>query len=66
MLETDCPFLAPVPYRGKRGEPAYVSDIARLAADVKKCSLEELSAATVATAGRFFPKLSASPSPPPR
>jgi len=66
MLETDCPFLAPVPYRGKRGEPAYVSDIARLAADVKKCSLGELSAATVATAGRFFPKLSASPSPPPR
>jgi TatD DNase family protein len=57
MLETDCPFLAPVPYRGKRCEPAYVAEISRLAAEVKKCSLEELSAATAATAGRFFPKL---------
>jgi TatD DNase family protein len=57
MLETDCPFLAPVPYRGKRCEPAYVSEISRLAAEVKRCSLEELSAATAATARRFFPKL---------
>ena len=57
MLETDCPFLAPVPYRGKRCEPAYVSEISRVAAEVKQCSLEEMSAATVATAGRFFPKL---------
>ena len=39
MLETDCPFLAPVPWRGKRCEPAYVSEIARTAAEVKKCSL---------------------------
>ena len=34
MLETDCPFLAPTPYRGKRCEPAYVKDIAE-AADCK-------------------------------
>jgi TatD DNase family protein len=57
MLETDCPFLAPVPYRGKRCEPAYVREISRLAAQIKNCSLEELSAATAATAARFFPKL---------
>jgi TatD DNase family protein len=57
MLETDCPYLAPVPYRGKRCEPAYVAEIARTAAEVKKCSLEELSAATIANARRFFPKL---------
>jgi TatD DNase family protein len=57
MLETDCPFLAPVPYRGTRCEPAYVCEISRLAAEVKKCTLEELSAATAATAARFFPKL---------
>jgi TatD DNase family protein len=57
MLETDCPFLAPVPYRGKRCEPAYVSEISRVAAEVKKCSLEELSAATNEAARRFFPKL---------
>jgi TatD DNase family protein len=57
MLETDCPFLAPVPYRGKRCEPAYVNEISRLVAEVKKCSLEELSAATTATADKFFPNL---------
>jgi TatD DNase family protein len=57
MLETDCPFLAPVPYRGKRCEPAYVKEIAEVAAQVKGCSLEELSAATCATAERFFHKL---------
>jgi TatD DNase family protein len=57
MFETDCPFLAPVPYRGKRCEPAYVREIAELAAGVRNCSLEELSAATCETAHRFFPKL---------
>ncbi|MGA3180458.1 MAG: TatD family hydrolase [Verrucomicrobiota bacterium] len=59
MLETDCPYLAPVPYRGKRCEPAYVAEIARVAAEVKQCPIEELSAATCATARKFFPKLSA-------
>lgn len=57
MLETDCPFLAPVPYRGKRCEPAYIREIAAAAAQVKNCSLEELSAATCAAAHAFFPKL---------
>jgi TatD DNase family protein len=57
MLETDCPFLAPVPYRGKRCEPAYVKEISEVVAKVKGCSLEELSAATCATAHSFFPKL---------
>jgi len=57
MLETDSPFLAPVPYRGKRCEPAYVKEISEVAAQVKGCSLEELSAVTCATAQRFFPNL---------
>ena len=57
MLETDCPFLAPMPYRGKRCEPAYVMETATVAAQVKGCSLEELSAATCATAGAFFKQL---------
>jgi len=57
MLETDCPFLAPVPYRGKRCEPAYVKEIAEVAAQVKGCSLEELSKATCETTESFFPKL---------
>ncbi len=57
MLETDCPYLAPVPYRGKRGEPAFVKEISETVAQVKLCSLAELSAATCQTAHRFFPKL---------
>ncbi|HEU5070173.1 MAG TPA: TatD family hydrolase [Verrucomicrobiae bacterium] len=57
MLETDCPFLAPVPHRGKRCEPAFVKEISETVAQVKGCPLEELSRATCATAHEFFPKL---------
>ncbi len=57
MLETDCPYLAPVPYRGKRCEPAYVKEISETAAKAKNCSLDELSATTCRTAQEFFPKL---------
>jgi len=57
MLETDCPYLAPMPYRGKRCEPAYVKEIADVVAQVKGCSLEELSETTSAAARKFFPKL---------
>jgi len=57
MLETDCPYLAPVPYRGKRCEPAYVKEISATIAQVRNCSLEELSTATCRTAGEFFRKL---------
>jgi TatD DNase family protein len=57
MLETDCPFLAPIPYRGKRCEPAYVKEIAGLAAATKNCPVEALSAATCQTAEAFFPKM---------
>jgi TatD DNase family protein len=57
MLETDCPYLAPVPFRGKRCEPAHVKEISEMVAQVKNCSLEELSAATCRTAEEFFPKL---------
>ena len=57
MLETDAPFLAPMPYRGKRCESAYVREIAAAIAQVKGCSLDELSAATCRTAHEFFPKL---------
>ncbi|MDB6121947.1 MAG: Hydrolase, TatD family [Pedosphaera sp.] len=57
MLETDSPYLAPVPYRGKRCEPGYVKEISEFVAQVKGCSLEELSQATCAAAAEFFPKL---------
>lgn len=54
MLETDCPFLAPMPDRGRRCEPAHVKAIAQTVAQVRGCSLEDLSAATCATARAFF------------
>ncbi len=57
MLETDCPYLAPVPYRGKRCEPAYVKEISEVVARVRGCSLDDLSAATCRTAAEFFPRL---------
>jgi TatD DNase family protein len=57
MLETDAPYLAPMPYRGKRCEPAHLAETARVAAEVKGVSLDELSTATCATARAFFKKL---------
>jgi len=54
MLETDCPYLAPSPYRGQRCEPVHVLETAQTAARVKGCSLEALSAATCLTAETFF------------
>lgn len=54
MLETDCPFLAPIPYRGKRCEPAYVREIAEAVAGYKQVAPDALSAATCATARGFF------------
>ena len=58
MLETDCPFLAPIPYRGKRCEPAYLMETAKIAAEVRKCSLEDLSKETCGNADRFFRRIS--------
>jgi TatD DNase family protein len=56
MLETDSPFLAPMPYRGKRCEPAHIREIAQLVALVKGCSLEQLSEHTCHLADEFFRK----------
>ncbi len=54
MLETDAPFLAPEPHRGKRAEPAYVARVAERAAEVKGVPLETLAEITCANAARFF------------
>ncbi len=54
MVETDCPFLAPVPHRGKRCEPAFVKFTAETIAEIKQCSLEELAQMTCSVAKEFF------------
>ena len=54
LVETDAPYLAPTPYRGKRNEPAYVVETAKVLADVKGISLAELGAATSANFNRLF------------
>jgi len=54
MLETDSPYLAPVPYRGKRCEPSYVRLIAETIADFRGETVAELSEHTTATAEAFF------------
>ncbi len=54
MVETDCPYLAPVPYRGKRCEPAYTRLVAEKIAEVRQSSLEAIAAVTTRTAQGFF------------
>ena len=54
MLETDSPYLAPTPYRGKRNEPAYIKEIAYHICTLKKIAPEELSKATEEAVNRFF------------
>ena len=54
MLETDAPYLAPVPKRGKPNEPAYVRHTAAFAAEVLGLSLEELARITTANAKAFY------------
>ena len=54
LLETDSPFMTPVPYRGKRNEPAYVTYVAKQIADVHKISIEEVGRITSLNSFRFF------------
>lgn len=54
VLETDAPYLAPVPYRGKRNEPAYVSIVAEKLAALKNMSLADVSAITTTNAKKLF------------
>ena len=54
MVETDCPYLAPAPFRGKRCEPAHTRIVAEGIAAARGVSLEEISEATTETAEKFF------------
>jgi len=54
LIETDSPYLAPVPYRGKRNEPAFVIEAARTLAALRHVSAEELGETTVRNFERFF------------
>lgn len=57
LIETDSPFLAPVPHRGKPCEPAFVADTARFLADLRGESVETLAAATTANFRTLFSKV---------
>lgn len=54
ILETDAPYLAPIPYRGKRNEPAYLKYVVTKLAQLKGISEEEVAAITTANAGKLF------------
>ncbi len=54
MVETDCPYLAPVPFRGKRCEPAHTRIVAESIASARGISLVEIAEATTETAEKFF------------
>ena len=57
LIETDCPYLTPVPHRGSRNEPAYVRYVAEEAARVKNVTFQELAEATSRNANRLFRRL---------
>lgn len=54
LTETDCPYMTPVPHRGKRNEPAYVRYVAEKIAEIKKVSFEEVAEQTSENARRLF------------
>jgi len=54
LIETDCPFLTPVPYRGKRNEPLYVIEVAKKIAEIKGLSLGKIAGQTTENAKELF------------
>jgi TatD DNase family protein len=56
LVETDCPWLAPVPHRGRRNQPAYVADTAAFVAELRGTTREALAELTTANFHRLFPR----------
>lgn len=56
LIETDCPYLAPIPHRGRRNEPAFVPYVAAKLAEIKQLSVEEVAHATTENFFRLFSK----------
>jgi TatD DNase family protein len=54
LIETDCPYLTPIPYRGKRNEPAYVVEVARCLATLHGIDMEDMARITSENFNRFF------------
>jgi TatD DNase family protein len=54
LIETDCPYLTPHPFRGKRNEPSYVKYVAEAIAEIKGISFEEVAKATTENAKKLF------------
>ncbi len=54
LSETDCPFVAPIPYRGKRNEPAYVVEVVKKIAEIKNKSLEEVRKQLLSNSKNIF------------
>jgi TatD DNase family protein len=60
LIETDCPYLTPVPHRGKRNEPAFVAHVAKQLAEIhSNLTVEQIEEATTENAKRLFTKLHA-------
>jgi TatD DNase family protein len=59
LIETDSPYLAPAPYRGKTNNPSYVPFVAKQIAELKGCSVEDVAAATTANFLRLFSAVTA-------
>ena len=54
VLETDSPYLAPVPHRGKRNESSYINIIASKVAELKNCTIDEVANTTTENAKKLF------------
>jgi TatD DNase family protein len=57
LIETDSPYLAPIPFRGKRNEPAFVKNIAEFIAGIKNISYEEIVSSTTKNFMKLFSKV---------